>query len=228
MKLMDMHNHSNWSDGDNDIEEVILNGIKNGLNLIGISDHFETSKCHSIHANELNSYINTIESMKQKYKDKITILSGIEICLNKDWCEVDYLPFEQFDNLDYVLFEYVDIFENSVTLEEIENYTSKVKCKKGLAHTDLLNLSKKYGVDKLLKIIKHNNLFWEVNVNEGYEYFDYIIKNKGKGIVKNFLEKVKEYEIEVTVGSDTHNLMFFEIDRVIKGYKLVQEILSND
>jgi histidinol phosphatase-like PHP family hydrolase len=225
MKLMDMHNHSNWSDGDNDVEEIILNGIKNGLNLIGISDHFETSKCNSIHVNELNSYIKTIESMKQKYKDKITILSGIEICLNKDWCKVDCLPFEQFDYLDYVLFEYVDIFENSVTLEEIENYTCKVKCKKGLAHTNLLDLSEKYGIDKLLKLIKHNNLFWEINVNEGYEYFDYIIKNKEKNKVKNFLKKLNEYKIEITVGSDTHNLIFYEVDRIFMGNKLAQEIL---
>ena len=50
--------------------------------------------------------------------------------------------------LDYVLFEYVDcLLHDSITLKEINEYTSKVICKKGLAHTNIFDLGDKYGID---------------------------------------------------------------------------------
>lgn len=221
-KIMDIHNHTTWSDGIHSSENIIKNAIKHEINIIGISDHFDTSKCKSIHTSKLHKYIESLEKMKDKYKGKIEVLSGIEICMNREWCDLDKLPYDALNKLDYVLFEYIDCFYDSVTLKEIKTYTSKITCKKGLAHTNLLNLIKKYGIDEVMKLLRENDLFWELNVNVGYEYFEEIIRNKGNSDVVELFNKLKENEIEITVGSDTHFLYYYDINKIKSGNELAK------
>lgn len=221
-KVVDLHNHTIWSDGAHKPEKIIENAIDHGIEVIGISDHFDTFKCSSIPAYKLKQYIENLEEMKDKYKDKIQVLAGIEVCMSKEWCNVDELPYDTLNMLDYVLFEYVDCFSDSVTLKELKEYASKVTCKKGLAHTNLFTLGKKYGMDNVIKSLKENDLFWEINVNPGYEYFDEIIENKCSYNVAKFFNELKENDIKITVGSDTHSLNFYDIRRIRVGNLLAQ------
>lgn len=221
-EIMDMHNHTTWSDGAHGAEKIIENAINHGVGIIGISDHFDTYKCRSIPTSMLKQYIESIEKIKDKYKDKIKVLAGIEICMRKEWCHLDKLPFDILNMLDYVLFEYVDYFADSVTLKEINEYTSKVACDKGLAHTNLFNLGKRYGIDNVIKILQDNHLFWEINVDPGYEYFDNIIENKDTADVGELFNKLKDGGIKITVGSDTHTLYSYDIDRLSLGNQLAQ------
>lgn len=226
-KIMDMHNHTTWSDGLHRAEVIIENAINNGVGIIGISDHFNTIKCNSVPDFMLKQYIESLKEIKDKYKDKIEVLVGIEICMSKGWCQFDRLPYDTLNMLDYVLFEYVDFFSDSVTLQEINEYTGKVTCKKGLAHTNLFNLGKKYGLENVMKVLKDNDLFWEINVNPGYEYFDKIIENKDNIDVVELFNKLKEYEIKITVGSDTHSLRYYDIKRIRIGNQLAHYDLAN-
>jgi histidinol phosphatase-like PHP family hydrolase len=219
-KIMDIHNHTTWSDGVHTMEEIIENGISNKVDIIGISDHFNTNKCNSISISRLDKYIKRLWKIKEKYKDKIEVLAGIEICMNKEWSELEILPYEILNKLDYVLFEYIDWFSDSVTLNEIEYYANRFTCKKGLAHTNIFSLIKKYGVNNVIRIINKNRLFWELNVNEGYEYFDYIITNKDALDVIELFNKLKENKIKITVGSDTHSLKFYDIKKIMIGNEL--------
>lgn len=219
-KIMDIHNHTKWSDGASTVEEIIENAINNKVNIIGISDHFNTIKCNSVLTAKLEQYIQDLEKEKEKYKDKIEVLAGIEICMNKDWCELDKLPYDKLNKLDYVLFEYIDWFPSSVTLKEIKNYASKITCKKGLAHTDIFSLIKIYGIGNVIEFIKENELFWEINVNRGYGYFDYILMNNDKPQVIEIFNKLKKNNIKITVGSDTHSLWYYDINRIIIGNQL--------
>lgn len=226
-KIMDIHNHTAWSDGLHSPEEIIENAIKYGVEIIGISDHFDTIKCNSVPAFMLKQYIKSLEEIKDKYKDKIEVLAGIEICMSKGWCQFDNLPYDTLNMIDYVLFEYVDFFSDSVTLNDINDYTSKVICKKGLAHTNLFKLWKKYGLENVMKVLKDNDLFWEINVNPGYEYFDEIIENKDNAYVVELFNKLKEYDIKITVGSDTHSLRYYDSNRIRSGNVLSQYDLAN-
>jgi len=220
-KIMDMHNHTTWSDGEHEAEELIENAINHGVEIIGISDHYDTIKCHSIPASMLREYIQSLEEIKNKYKGKIKVLSGIEICMNQEWCYLYNLRFDILNRLDYVLFEYVDYFPDSVTIKEMKEYTSKITCKKGLAHTNLFSLGEKYGLENVIKDLKDNDLFWEINVNPGYKYFDNIIVNKETTPVVELFNKLKEYDIKITVGSDTHSLRFYDSERIRLGNLLV-------
>lgn len=221
-KLMDIHNHTDWSDGAHYPEEIIENAIKNSVSIIGISDHFDTVKCNSVYAAMLNQYICNLKKLKNKYKDQIEVLAGIEICMNKEWCDLDKLPYDNLNKLDYVLFEYVDCFSGSVTLKEIKEYSGKITCKKGLAHTNLITLGNIYGLVEVIKSLKDNDLFWELNVNPGYEYFDEISENRNKNYIKNLFNKLKENGIKITVGSDTHLLCYYNIKRLKEGNELAQ------
>ncbi len=80
MKKFDLHIHSVYSDGKNTIEEIVLQAIENGFDMIGISDHsytdFDESYCIKIDA--VDEYLEEINFLKNKYKDKIRIYAGIE------------------------------------------------------------------------------------------------------------------------------------------------------
>jgi histidinol phosphatase-like PHP family hydrolase len=230
--MIDIHNHTQWSDGINTPEEIIENAIDFGIDVIGISDHYNTSKCHSVEPETLASYIFEMKRLKEKYKDAITLLSGIEICMHKQLSDVNSLDYDKLNNLDYVLFEYIDYMDgymipdkNCVRLKDIWDFRKNIKVKAGLAHTDLLALSKYYsngrnitsGIEYVTGLIKENNIFWEINVNPGYGYFDYMFENRSRKNVKSLFKAIKEKNIEITVGSDIHDLCYFEMERVEVG-----------
>ena len=80
MKKVDLHIHSTFSDGKNTIEEIVLKAIENGFDVIGISDHsytvFDESYC--IKKDSISNYLEEINILKDKYRDKICIYAGIE------------------------------------------------------------------------------------------------------------------------------------------------------
>jgi len=226
LELMDLHNHTIWSDGIHTADEIIRNAIKNGVDIIGISDHFDTLKCHSVLSNILDTYIEKIDELKVKYRSKIKVMAGVEICMNKNLSRLDELPYDNLNKLDYILFEYIDWFSGSVTLPELKFYADKFTCRKGLAHTNIFELIKKYGVDEVLTILKDNDIFWEINVNPGYEYFDVIMKYRNNPKMESFFNRLKASDIRITVGSDTHSLYFYDINRIREGNELARYNIS--
>jgi histidinol phosphatase-like PHP family hydrolase len=217
ISFMDLHNHTIWSDGIHTPEKIIQNAIVNSVTTIGISDHFETDKCQSVLRKDIKNYIININELKEKYKDKIQVLAGIEICMNKELCDLDNLPYEELNKLDYVLLEYIDYFKHSVKLCEIGKYTSKLTCKIGLAHTNLLTACKIYGLRYVVNTLKEHNLFWELNVNEGYDYFDEVVNSIDSWKTSRLLKKLKKNNILMSVGSDTHSLDYYDIEKLTIG-----------
>lgn len=220
--LMDLHNHSVWSDGMHSPKKIIENAISYGIECVGISDHFATSKCNSIPVNRLSSYIKEMEKLKKFYEGRINILVGVEICTSRNWCDVYKLDFEMLNKLDYVLFEYVESFKDSFTLDELKNCREKLQCKVGLAHTNPFMLMKKYDLDYIAKFLRDEKIFFELNVNPGYEYFDEIIEDTDSDKVENLFNIFKKRDVEITVGSDTHSLRWYDIERVKLGNLFAQ------
>lgn len=81
MQLFNLHTHSNFSDGKANAEDVVTEAIKQGLEVLGFSDHspvpFENS--FAIKNDEVHNYIATIKSLKEKYQDKIDIYCSMEM-----------------------------------------------------------------------------------------------------------------------------------------------------
>ena len=75
MQLFNLHTHSNFSDGKANAEDVVIEAINQGLEVLGFSDHspvpFENS--FAIKNNEVHNYITTIKSLKEKTRKNIDI-----------------------------------------------------------------------------------------------------------------------------------------------------------
>lgn len=80
MMLSSYHTHSNFSDGKNTVEEMILSAIEKGCKEIGFSDHAPMKfDCEwSIKSEKIGLYKNEVLRMKDKYKNQIKVYLGIE------------------------------------------------------------------------------------------------------------------------------------------------------
>lgn len=112
MQKFDLHVHTNYSDGKNTPEEVILSAISMGLETLGISDHAYQS-CDltvGILPENVPVYKAEIRALAEKYREKIRVLCGYE----QDYCS-DY-PAEGFD---YVIgsLHYLIICGETVTVD---------------------------------------------------------------------------------------------------------------
>lgn len=80
MMTSDLHTHTTFSDGKNTPEEMVLSAIEKGLKTIGISDHsltvFDSGYCMKLE--KIPAYIEEINRLKEKYRDKIEVLCGFE------------------------------------------------------------------------------------------------------------------------------------------------------
>lgn len=76
-----LHNHTTYSDGNDSIEDLVTAAIDLGFEYIGISDHsytnFDESYCMG--KDKLADYIAECKRVKEKYRDKITVLCGLEV-----------------------------------------------------------------------------------------------------------------------------------------------------
>ena len=112
MMYSDLHTHTTFSDGKNTPEEMVLSAIEKGLKTIGISDHsvtaFDSSYC--MKAEQISDYIKEIERLKEKYRDKIEVLCGIEQDLYSP--KVDY-------KFDYIIgsVHYIKVQDNYVPVD---------------------------------------------------------------------------------------------------------------
>ncbi len=74
------HTHTNFCDGADTAEDMVLTAIEKGFTHLGFSDHsyVEGDSEWTLNPNTVRLYISTINSLKQKYGDKLNIFCGIE------------------------------------------------------------------------------------------------------------------------------------------------------
>ncbi|MHB1126200.1 MAG: PHP domain-containing protein [Bacillota bacterium] len=70
--MIDLHVHSNFSDGDNSPEEIVNEGILLGYKVIGLCEHVRKE------TDWFDDYLAEIRRLKQKYAAQIRILTAIE------------------------------------------------------------------------------------------------------------------------------------------------------
>lgn len=80
MILSDLHVHTIFSDGKNTPEEMVQAAISKGMTKIGFSDHSYTSYDESYCMSREGAavYRKVVAGLKEKYRDQIEILCGIE------------------------------------------------------------------------------------------------------------------------------------------------------
>lgn len=113
MALIDLHVHTIFSDGVNTPEEMVQAAIVKRMDTIGFSDHsytdFDVTWC--MQKAEIANYRACIEELKQRYRDRINILCGVE---------QDYYSNEPVEGYDYVIgsVHYLCVKGNYFTVDE--------------------------------------------------------------------------------------------------------------
>ncbi|MFZ5987661.1 MAG: PHP domain-containing protein [Bacillota bacterium] len=77
--VMDLHNHTIWSDGADKPENKILNAINHRVEAVGITDHFCNDDKYSLGFDKLKIYLNKIDRLRTKYINSIKVFIGIEM-----------------------------------------------------------------------------------------------------------------------------------------------------
>jgi len=239
--MIDLHNHTILCNhAVNSMDEYIKEAIKNGVYIYGFSDHapMEFDEKYRMSFEDMDIYENWIDSLKEKYKDKIKILKGYE---------VDFTP--KIDKR--VMNRKVDYFIGSVHF--LDNW--------GFDNPEFLSEWKKRDVDdvykeyfKLIEKLAESKLFDIVGHLDLIKVFNYKPKDNIKKIAKKaieaiadnklvveintagirkkvnefypsveLLEMIKEFKIDITFGSDAHskNQVAFYLE---DAYKLAKYI----
>lgn len=118
--LQDLHTHTHYCDGKSSPEEMVLSAIEKGLDRIGICTHCYTDfdETYCIPHEKYGEFQAEINSLKEKYKDKIEVLCGVE---------QDVFSETETDGFDYVIgsCHYVpagDMLAPVDSLEEVLEY----------------------------------------------------------------------------------------------------------
>lgn len=237
--LQDLHSHTFYSYcGKDDPEEVIRNAIINGLDVVGISDHYHgivhnhpEITYHSdgaklrLHREAMQRYYHHIKSLADKYKNEIDVRCGVEITtldggfhLLPDGVDVSYF--------DYVLIENFQHPDTSV--DNVLDFAKRCNCPvTGFAHNDLPAYCEMKGFDmkEFFTSMAENNIFWEMNVNRDskHNYYEHPYVKSFFGNEK-LIQLVKETGVKLSVGFDGHILEEYDVDRVKDACKRIEEL----
>lgn len=107
MHLTNLHTHTKYCDGKYSAEDMILSAINSSMQSIGISTHgpLPFKSDWNIQKAEVDSYIDEIINLKQKYNDTIEVYLGMEL---------DYIPGIGFDDYTLDLIKRLDYYIGSV------------------------------------------------------------------------------------------------------------------
>lgn len=104
MKIIsDLHTHTVHSHGTGTVEDNVIAAINKGLKQIAISDHGFSHPFYGIR--DAQKYLDDINAVKKKYKDKIEVLSNVELNLVSLEGDLD-LPEKFKDKFDLLTFGY--------------------------------------------------------------------------------------------------------------------------
>lgn len=220
---IDLHNHTSLCNhASGSMEEYIQRAIECGIDVFGFSCHnpmrFDTK--YRMDFKDLPFYLGEITRLKEKYSDKITILSALEIDYLPSFMEnslfdleldyrigaVHFLGDWGFDNPEFIR-EYAKRDINQCWIEYFKAIEKLANTQKFdiLAHMDLMKVFNFYPTQDLrkeiecaLKAIKKANMCVEINaaglrkdVKEQYPS-------------REILQMCYALDIPITFGSDAH------------------------
>lgn len=168
--LQDLHIHTTLCDGKNTPEEMVVSAIEKGVKKLGFSGHsylsFDESYC--MRKKDIPAYKEEINRLKEKYKDKIEILCGIE---------QDYFSEDVPQGYDYVIgsVHFVEVDGKPYEIDNTEEIFLKIV--KEQFKGDFYSLAENYfdlvgkvAINTKADFIGHIDLI--TKFNEGYKHFD--------------------------------------------------------
>ncbi len=217
MKLHNLHCHTTYSDGHLTPERLVERAKEQGLEIVGITDHAFTSKLPNFRqvSDNLAEYIERLRTLQYDAQG-IQLLLGLEIDFSEyTGTHPQQLPIDLLNQLDYVLFEYVETHYDQETevgyrdIRQLLDIRGQIQVPVGLAHNDLqMNFSRKE--EYLAEALAAHDIFVELEQSEsrfggkgrntrfsgGKDYYMYF--------EDKLLQLMKEKEIKVVIGTDAH------------------------
>lgn len=230
--MLDIHMHTTFSpDAENSPVDMIKAGVNNGIKILGISDHYDLDlSCpFSFQISDLNSYTNSVNSLKDKFP--IELLTGIEIGIQS---KINTPPKGDFDYCIYSVHDVPAIPDIEIVEDPWQEYFEEAiaavdsfEIPGFFGHLDYLRrytktqepVNKKYSslLDELLKKIIRAELGIEINTS-GWRY-PFKEPHPQPWIIERYIELGGKY---ITIGSDSHTK-----DTVGFGFKKAIEILKS-
>jgi len=212
--VYDLHVHSNYSDGDASVEQIIKKAKESGLKAIAIVDH---SIEHRSGLNERKAKRRQDEIDKFSSRYDIEVLSGIECGIKADG-EI-FLPHFKFDLILASIHDF---------LYADEYYHRIISCLKNndfdiLAHLHSSMFGSLNGRDpnkdvEIVDLLVERDIALEINTAHSAPPTDFVtMLNERCG--------VKKIKVKYSVGSDSHSLR--RIGDVSWGFNVARKYLKN-
>ncbi len=103
--LTNYHSHTKWCrHGEGDVEDIVIEAIEKGYTEFAISEHVPYPNDlddRRIRLNEMDEFVSQIDFIKDKYKNQITILKGLECEYYPEYHD-HYKNLKQKYNLDFL------------------------------------------------------------------------------------------------------------------------------
>jgi len=222
---INLHIHSNYSDGKSPIAKIVKKAISEDLEYIAITDHFTNSwKANLIPTLDtlykIENYRREILTCKSYLKNRnetLQIFTGVEVDLGSS---VDYiLEYIKPNDYDIILFEYLESFESIAFIKSLliswrkEKSLNKPFPLLGLAHFDPSHFLSQ-GFQVLINFLFENDIFIELNSSYSQFYSrKYCL----------FYEKVKETGLLVSIGCDSHDIK--SLTDIIGSWEAIKDYL---
>jgi len=195
IEFYDLHIHTEWSDGDDSVEDVIKTADEKGLRAIGICEHLsEIKPSIPFEEKELEIYLSEIKVSVKKHPN-VKVFKGLEI--NTFPLENLEIDTNLLENFDFLLFEDVT---KLMTLKKFSNWVKEYYTKQkspiiGISHPNLGWPAQLAG--KIVEFVSSANIFLEFNAN--------YTSNYEGGRNTTIYENLKNSKVNFTIGSDSHS-----------------------
>jgi tyrosine-protein phosphatase YwqE len=231
--MINLHNHTTWSDGSLTPQQLTDAAVAAGLTHIGITDHYHTRKLgHSgkyVELRRLLDYIVEIRLMAKWYASKIKVLAGLEIDFSARTELEPLLASQLLNQLDYVLFEYVADAEGyGHPLDDLLVIRRQIIVPVGLAHNPLArNFEMFLEAADLVATLEDHAVFVELSPSrrnavfapDGRPVFHYRYPTPYN---EALWEAFSSSQVLFSIGSDTH-LSASEVGALDDAWEFLQE-----
>jgi len=216
----DLHIHSNFSDGNSSIEEIVKKAVKLGYSYVAITDHSVSVKyANGLEPERLEKQWEEISRVQRNHPE-IRILKGTEVDILSDG-KLDY-PDSLLEKLDWVIAAIHQGFKKNVTERII--FALRNPHVNAVAHPTGRLLSRREGyevdIDKVIE--EAGKLGKCLELNSYYDRLDLSDQN---------LMKAKKAGVKIAIGTDSHdiaglNQMQFGVGTARRGWLEKKDIIN--
>ena len=221
--MINLHNHTTWSDGLYTPEQLVKMAVVSGLTHIGIADHFFTVKLAEsqsyLDVDEIAAYAADLRRVGDAFGQYIQVLAGIEIHWSPRTNPYLEALWPETDQLDYVLFEYVQNAQwQGGSLESLVDVLPGIRVPVGLAHNHLSrNFGETYTPEELVALLEKHHIFIELSTGPLTCYY-----RDPAPYSLHLWDALAQSDVRFSIGSDTHDRID-DVAEVSNAHRFLQE-----